>query len=200
MGNQESPFPRVADTQKCLRVSGKPWQEWEIYSEAAPDEVYILRTKYSSSEKAWEEWELVPDFGESTGRVEFNTRYIGGDKNWESWDLRDNLPEASSEIKMASSFLMLFSTIMPYCHPKARCAFNGLPLKGKVKFVEHGEDIKIKYVDYDADIKVQFVEWGADDCGQWQKVDYGEDLKVRIVDWNEDLKVEKVDYSPGMRD
>ncbi|WP_196894245.1 hypothetical protein [Aureivirga marina] len=78
------------------------------------------------------------------------------------------------------------------------CSFNGIELKGKVRFVDAFEDIKIRYVNAFPDIKVEFVNAFPDKCGKWQEVNAFEDFKVRIVDSFEDLKVQKVTSFPGM--
>ena len=77
------------------------------------------------------------------------------------------------------------------------CVVKGKMMKGKVKIVEYGEDVKVKRVDYGESIRVKRVDYGADSCGEWQIVDYGEDFKIKLVDYGEDVKVKFVDYNPG---
>ncbi len=175
------------------------WKEWEVELDNNSKERLYVRTRFSSSDKAWQEWEIEHD-DRKKGTMRLQTRYVSGKDIWKTWDIVDEMPEVDAELKGAAVFCAFFAAMMPYCHPKASCTYQGIPLKGKVKFVEHGEDFSIKYVNYDEDLGVEFVEWGADDCGEWQEVDYGEDFKVKVVDWNEDIKVKKVDYNPGMRD
>lgn len=78
------------------------------------------------------------------------------------------------------------------------CTFNGIPLYGKVKFVDNFADIKIKFTDSFADIDVQFVDNFPTSCGKWQVVDNFEDFSVEVVSAFEDLKVKKVDFFPGV--
>lgn len=59
------------------------------------------------------------------------------------------------------------------------CSFKGIPLYGKVQFVDVFPDIKIQMVDTLGDIKVKFVDAFADSCGEWQIVDVFPDFKVQ---------------------
>lgn len=74
-----------------------------------------------------------------------------------------------------------------------------LPLYGKVKIVDYGEDLKVKIVDYGEDVRIKIVDYGADICGKIKIVDYGQDVKVKIVDYGEDIKVKIVEYGEGIR-
>lgn len=78
------------------------------------------------------------------------------------------------------------------------CSFDGIELKGKVKFVDNFADIKIKYVDQFPDIKIKFVTNFPDDCGEWKVVDNFPDFTVKVVEHFPDLLVKKVDYFPGV--
>ncbi len=176
----------------------KPWKEWEIELVDNPSERLLMRVRYATRDDAWAEWEIEHD-DPKKGTIRVQTRYIKGKDIWQTWDIIDNMPDVDSELKAAALFTALFSAIMPQVAPKSACNFQGFPLRGKVKFVESGEDFSIKYVQYDADIRVKMVDWGANKCGEWQEVQSGEDFKVKIVTWGEDLKVEKVQFSPGMR-
>lgn len=174
-------------------------KEWEVELKSNSDERLFIRPRFSLSDDAWQEWEIEHD-DRKKGSIRLQTHFVSGKDLWRSWNIIDEMPDVEPELKAAAIFTAFFVSIMPYCHPKGSCSYQGIPLKGKVKFVEHGEDFKIKYVNYDEDLGVEFVKWGADDCGEWQEVDYGEDFKVKVVDWDEDVKVKKVEYSPGMRD
>lgn len=77
------------------------------------------------------------------------------------------------------------------------CTFEGLPLKGKVEFVESFPDIKIQMVDSFPDLKVKLVDSFADDCGEWEVVESFPDFKVQIVESFPDLKVKLVESFPG---
>ena len=175
-----------------------PWKEWEIEMDNNPNERIILRCRFVTRDDAWTEWE-IEHLDLKKGDMRVQTRYVSGDNIWQSWDIVDNMPDVEPELKAAALFVALFSATMRYSSPKAACTYNGIPLKGKVKIVDSGEDFKIRYVSYDADIRVKLVDWMADDCGEWQIVESGEDFKVKVVDWNEDLKVEKVQFTPGMK-
>jgi hypothetical protein len=78
------------------------------------------------------------------------------------------------------------------------CEFKGIPLHGKVQFVENFPDIKIQYVSAFPDIKVKMVEHFPDECGEWQVVENFPDFKVQIVDAFPDLKVQVVEHFPGV--
>ncbi len=78
------------------------------------------------------------------------------------------------------------------------CTFKGIPLHGKVQFVDAFPDIKIQYVTAFPDIKVKMVDAFPDDCGEWKEVDVFPDFKVQVVDAFPDIKVQLVDVFPGM--
>lgn len=78
------------------------------------------------------------------------------------------------------------------------CFYNGIPLHGKVKFVESFPDFKIKFVNSFPDLKVKFVEHFPDDCGEWQVVESFPDFKVKIVESFPDFEVKVVESFPGM--
>lgn len=82
--------------------------------------------------------------------------------------------------------------------PGKECACNGIPLQGKVQFVDAFPDIKIQYVDAFPDIRVEFVDAFPDQCGRWQEVDAFPDFKVQVVDAFPDVRVQKVTSFPGM--
>lgn len=78
------------------------------------------------------------------------------------------------------------------------CTFNGIPLHGKVQFVESNADIKVKIVESFPDLKVKMVNSFPDDCGEWQIVDSFPDFKVQIVESFPDIKVKFVESFPGL--
>lgn len=80
------------------------------------------------------------------------------------------------------------------------CMYNGIPLHGKVKFVESNGDFKIKFVESFPDINVKFVESFPDDCGEWKIVESFPDFEVEIVESFPDLEVKVVNSFPGMED
>lgn len=82
---------------------------------------------------------------------------------------------------------------------KESCSFNGIPLYGKVKVVEHFADFKVKVVSYSFDLKVQVVSAFANRCGKWQIVEHFPDFKVQIVEHFEDFKIHYVEHFPGVR-
>lgn len=73
-----------------------------------------------------------------------------------------------------------------------------IPLKGKVKIVEHFADFKVQIVKNFADIKVKQVQNFPDDCGEWQYVDNFEDFSIEIVDNFPDFTITYVDNFPGL--
>lgn len=78
------------------------------------------------------------------------------------------------------------------------CKWEGIPLKGKVQFVESFPDIKVQFVNSFPDIKVKFVESFPDDCGEWQVVESFPDFKVQIVESFPDIKIQEVSSFPGI--
>ena len=78
------------------------------------------------------------------------------------------------------------------------CHWKGLPLYGKIKFVESFPDIKIKFVESFPDIKVKFVSSFPDKCGEWQVVESFPDIKVKVVESFPDIKVKIVESFPGV--
>ncbi len=78
------------------------------------------------------------------------------------------------------------------------CSYNGIPLYGKVKFVDSFADIKVQYVSSFADLKVKFVDAFPTSCGKWQKVDSFPDFTVQIVSSFPDIKVQEVSAFPGL--
>jgi len=79
------------------------------------------------------------------------------------------------------------------------CHWKGLPLYGKIKFVESFPDVKIKFVESFPDIKVKFVTSFPDKCGEWQVVESFPDLKVKVVESFPDIKVKIVESFPGVK-
>ena len=77
------------------------------------------------------------------------------------------------------------------------CTYKGLPLNGKIKFVESFPDITIQIVESFPDIKVKIVNSFPDDCGEWQIVDSFPDVKVKIVESFPDIKIKFVESFPG---
>lgn len=80
---------------------------------------------------------------------------------------------------------------------ESTCTFNGHPLYGKVKFVEHFPDIKIQVVDSFPDLKVKLVKSFPDDCGEWQVVEHFPDVKIQIVEHFPDVRIKFVKSFPG---
>jgi len=78
------------------------------------------------------------------------------------------------------------------------CYWKGIPLYGKVKFVESFPDVKIKFVESFPDIRVKFVNAFPDKCGRWQVVESFPDLKVQVVESFPDIKVKIVESFPGI--
>ena len=78
------------------------------------------------------------------------------------------------------------------------CHWKGLPLYGKIKFVESFPDVTIKFVESFPDIKVKFVSSFPDKCGEWQVVESFPDLKVKVVESFPDIKVKIVESFPGV--
>lgn len=102
---------------------------------------------------------------------------------------------------LGGTFLVANTTSAPIAKHDAlfpACEFDGIPLYGKVQFVDAFPDIKIQYVNAFPNIKVKFVNAFPDECGEWQVVDAFPDFKVQVVDAFPDIKVQKVTAFPGM--
>ncbi|HOK52331.1 MAG: hypothetical protein WHT29_07110 [Bacteroidales bacterium] len=78
------------------------------------------------------------------------------------------------------------------------CKCKGIPLYGRVQFVDAFEDFRIQFVDVFPDIKVRFVDYNSTKCGEWRVVTSFPDFKVKIVDQFPDFKVQQVDAFPGL--
>lgn len=81
---------------------------------------------------------------------------------------------------------------------KANCSFQGIPLQGKVKIVEHFPDFKVKVVSHLPDLKVQLVSAFANRCGKWQMVEHFPDFKIQIVKHFEDFTIEYTEHFSGV--
>jgi len=78
------------------------------------------------------------------------------------------------------------------------CQYNGVPLYGKVKFVNSFPDFKVKIVDAFPDLKVKYVDVFPDACGKWKIVDVFPDFTVQIVEHFPDFTIKIVESFPGM--
>jgi len=78
------------------------------------------------------------------------------------------------------------------------CKCKGIPLYGKVKFVNSFPDFKVKIVDSFPDLKVKIVDAFLDACGKWKIVDAFPDFTVQIVESFPDFTIKMVESFPGM--
>lgn len=95
----------------------------------------------------------------------------------------------------------IFALASPAAHAgdiSSDCTFNGIPLYGKVQFVDSFPDLKVQVVDSFPDLKVKMVDAFPDSCGKWKSVDSFPDFKVKIVDSFPDIKVKMVSSFPGI--
>lgn len=99
-------------------------------------------------------------------------------------------------IVILSLFLLSFAADKPIT-PDCKC--KGIPLYGRVQFVDAFEDFRIQFVDVFPDIKVRFVDYNPSKCGEWRIVTTHPDFKVKIVDRSPDFKVRQVDAFPGIK-
>ena len=81
--------------------------------------------------------------------------------------------------------------------PVKDCKCKGIPLKGKVKIVDHFADFDVQVVDHFPDLKVKKVDHFPDECGEWQYVDHFPDFTIRYVDHFPDFKIKFVEHFPG---
>lgn len=78
------------------------------------------------------------------------------------------------------------------------CSVKGIPLYGKIQFVESFPDLTVQKVESFPDLKVKIVNSFPDHCGEWQIVDSFPDVKVQIVESFADIKVKFVESFPGI--
>ncbi|MCB2097580.1 MAG: hypothetical protein KDE05_08110 [Parvularculaceae bacterium] len=78
------------------------------------------------------------------------------------------------------------------------CAFEGIPLHGRVKVVDSFPDIQVQTVESFPDLRVKRVESFPDNCGEWLFVDSFPDFTIRYVDGFPDLKITFVESFPGL--
>lgn len=78
------------------------------------------------------------------------------------------------------------------------CFYNGIPLHGKVKFVESFPDFKVKFVSSFPDINVKFVSSFPDECGEWQIVESFPDFTIKVVESFPDVEIKVVESFPGL--
>jgi hypothetical protein len=78
------------------------------------------------------------------------------------------------------------------------CKCKGVPLYGKVKFVDHFPDFKVKIVESFPDLKVKLVDAFPDGCGKWKIVESFPDFTVQIVESFPDFTIKMVESFPGM--
>ena len=79
---------------------------------------------------------------------------------------------------------------------KYNCSYKGIPLYGKVKVVNAGEDFKVRKVRSFGNLRVREVKYPKK-CGQWEFVETFEDFKIRYVDALEDFSIEFVNGLEG---
>ena len=94
--------------------------------------------------------------------------------------------------------LFVISLLFIGASPVKDCKCKNIPLYGRVRVVDIGEDFRVRVVDIGEDLQVQKVDIAPDQCGKWQFVDIGEDFKIRFVDIGEDFKIRFVDACPGI--
>ena len=78
------------------------------------------------------------------------------------------------------------------------CRCNNIELKGRVKVVTSGADLRIKVVDSQPDLRVKKVDRSPIECGEWQFVNSGEDFTVEFVANFPDFTIKYVEILPGM--
>ena len=78
------------------------------------------------------------------------------------------------------------------------CEVRGIPLFGKVGFVESFPDVTIEVVDSFPDLRVQRMVAFADDCGEWQITENFPDFTIQIVEHFGDIRIQWVDSFPGI--
>ncbi|MDR2146971.1 MAG: hypothetical protein LBE91_10980 [Tannerella sp.] len=97
-------------------------------------------------------------------------------------------------LTIACNFLLLNNTVTQIND----CKCNNIELKGRVKVVPFGADLRVRVVESQPDLRVRKVERSAIECGEWQFVDSGEDFTIQIVNEFADIRIKYVDVSPGM--
>jgi hypothetical protein len=95
-----------------------------------------------------------------------------------------------------SSFLL--SNTYLQLHQIIDCKCKNIELKGRVKVVTFGADLRIKVVESQPDLRVKKVARSAIECGEWHFVDSGEDFTIQFVNEFPDFTIKYVEVSPGM--
>ena len=97
------------------------------------------------------------------------------------------------------TFIVLCSFLLSNTTIQIRdCKCKDIELKGRVKIVTSGADLRVKVVDNFPDLRVKKVNLSAVECGEWQFVDSGEDFTIQWVNEFPDLTIKYVDVFPGM--
>jgi len=91
-------------------------------------------------------------------------------------------------------FLLLSNIDVQTSH----CKCKNIELKGRVKVVSSGADLRVKVVESQPDLRVRKVERSPIECGEWQFVASGEDFTIQFVEEFPDLRIKYVEVSPGM--
>ena len=78
------------------------------------------------------------------------------------------------------------------------CKYKNIELKGRVKIVASGGDLRIKVVESMPDLRVKKVERSPIECGEWQFVDSGQDFTIQFVEEFPDIRIKYVEVSSGM--
>ena len=78
------------------------------------------------------------------------------------------------------------------------CQCKNIELKGRVKIVTFGADLRVRVVESQPDLRVKKVARSPIECGEWQMVDSGEDFTIQFVNELPDLRIQYVEVSPGM--
>jgi len=96
-------------------------------------------------------------------------------------------------------YIVLCSFLLSHTYIQIKdCKCKNIELKGRVKIVTSGADLRVKVVDSFPDLRVKKVTLSPVECGEWQFVDSGEDFTIQWVNEFPDLTIKYVDVFPGM--
>ncbi len=110
-------------------------------------------------------------------------------------------------LKAISTFLLglILAFVLSYPSYSARhsidkntCSFQGIPLYGDVKIVNHFPDIKIREVNHFPDLNVEIVTSFPNRCGKWKWVEHFPDFTVKYVNHFPDIDIKEVTSFPGI--
>lgn len=131
---------------------------------------------------------------------------MGADKRIKAKSAAESPCGFGGKYRTMKYFTVLFSCAVPLFFGNAAqaggvaadCTYNGIPLYGNVKIVDHFPDVKVQAVSRFADLRVKTVDGYANSCGRWKIVDSFPDFTVQFVEHFPDITIQIVEIYPGL--